>query len=177
MTELPELPHNFEAEQALLGAILMNNAAYHQVADFLRAEHFADPLHRELFEALAKLLSRGQIVNAISLKTFAEQNEALRLAGGAKYLAGLLASSVHVLDAASMGRVVTDAATRRRIIHRSPGLFRPSSLRRTGGALHTSASVPSRCPLTPRWRAAWASRRIRRLGPNLAMTVSSLQWP
>jgi replicative DNA helicase len=37
MTELPELPHNFEAEQALLGAILMNNAAYHQVADFLRA--------------------------------------------------------------------------------------------------------------------------------------------
>jgi replicative DNA helicase len=116
MTELPELPHNFEAEQALLGAILMNNAAYHQVADFLRAEHFADPLHGQLYDALAKLLSRGQVANAITLKAYVEQNQVLREAGGAKYLAGMVASSVHVLGAASMAKVITDAAARRRII-------------------------------------------------------------
>ena len=40
-----EPPHNFEAEQALLGAILVNNAAYQRVAEFLRPEHFADALH------------------------------------------------------------------------------------------------------------------------------------
>ena len=42
-----EPPHNFEAEQALLGAILVNNAAYQRVAEFLRREHFADPRARQ----------------------------------------------------------------------------------------------------------------------------------
>ena len=49
-----EPPHNFEAEQALLGSILVNNAAYHRVAEFLKGEHFADPLHGKLFDALAR---------------------------------------------------------------------------------------------------------------------------
>ena len=116
MTDLPELPHNFEAEQALLGAILVNNQAYHQVADFLHAEHFADPLHGQLYDALAKLLGRGQLVNAITLKAYVEQNQSLREAGGVKYLASMASASVHVLDAAGMAKVITDAAARRRII-------------------------------------------------------------
>ena len=57
-----EPPHNFEAEQALLGAILVNNAAYQRVAEFLRAEHFADPLHGKLFDSLSRLIERGQVV-------------------------------------------------------------------------------------------------------------------
>src|SRR5262245_3564293 len=48
---LREPPHNFEAEQALLGAILINNAAYQRVAEFLRPEHFADPLHGKLYDS------------------------------------------------------------------------------------------------------------------------------
>jgi replicative DNA helicase len=116
MTGMPELPHNFEAEQALLGAILVNNHAYHQVADFLRAEHFADPLHGELFEAVSKLLSRGQSVNVITFKAYIEQNAALREAGGAAYLARMAASSVHMFDAAVFGRIVVEAAARRRLI-------------------------------------------------------------
>ena len=59
---LREPPHNFEAEQALLGAILINNAAYQRVAEFLRPEHFADPLHGKLFDSLSRLIERGQIV-------------------------------------------------------------------------------------------------------------------
>jgi replicative DNA helicase len=45
MSALHDLPHNFEAEQALLGSILMANTAHQRVAEFLRPEHFADPLH------------------------------------------------------------------------------------------------------------------------------------
>ena len=59
-----EPPHNFEAEQALLGAILVNNAAYQRVAEFLKGEHFADPLHGKLFDSLARLIERGQVVSA-----------------------------------------------------------------------------------------------------------------
>src|SRR3546814_7840264 len=53
-------PSNDEAEQALLGAILANNAAYEKVSDFLRAEHFADAVHARIFEACGKLIERSE---------------------------------------------------------------------------------------------------------------------
>src|SRR6476646_11689481 len=79
---LREPPHNFEAEQALLGAILVNNAAYQRVAEFLRPEHFADPLHGKLFDALSKLIERGQVVSPVSLKAYADGDADLKAAGG-----------------------------------------------------------------------------------------------
>ena len=103
MTSLDHLPHNFEAEQALLGAILMSNSAYQHVAEFLRQEHFADPLHGKLYAAAGKLVDRGQVVNALTLKTYAEQDADLKAAGGNAYLARLVAASVHALDAVILG--------------------------------------------------------------------------
>src|SRR4029077_18617450 len=82
---LREPPHNFEAEQALLGAILVNNAAYQRVAEFLRPEHFADPLPGKLFDSMSRLIERGQIVSAITLKTYVEQDEDVKAAGGPVY--------------------------------------------------------------------------------------------
>src|SRR6186997_959411 len=93
---LREPPHNFEAEQALLGAILVNNAAYQRVAEFLRPEHFADPLHGKLFDSLSRLIERGQVVSAVTLKTYVENDPGMNEAGGAAYLARLAAASVHV---------------------------------------------------------------------------------
>ena len=90
---LREPPHNFEAEQALLGAILVNNAAYQRVAEFLRPEHFADPLHGKLFDSIGKLIERGQVVSAVTLKTYVEQDEDMKAVGGATYLARLAAAS------------------------------------------------------------------------------------
>src|SRR6266478_2468922 len=102
---LREPPHNFEAEQALLGAILVNNSAYQRVAEFLRPEHFADPLHGKLYDSLGKLIERGQVVSAVTLKTYVEQDEDMKAAGGgAAYLARLAAASVHVIDASAFGR-------------------------------------------------------------------------
>jgi len=113
---LREPPHNFEAEQALLGAILVNNAAYQRVAEFLRPEHFADPLHGKLYDSLSRLIERGQVVSAVTLKTYVEQDEAMKAAGGAVYLARLAAASVHVIDAAAFGRTVHDLYLRRQLI-------------------------------------------------------------
>jgi replicative DNA helicase len=113
---LREPPHNFEAEQALLGAILVNNAAYQRVAEFLRPEHFADPLHGKIFDSLSRLIERGQVVSAVTLKTYVEQDEDMKTAGGAGYLARLVAASVHVIDAAAFGRAVHDLYLRRQLI-------------------------------------------------------------
>src|SRR5258708_14532338 len=78
-----EPPHNFEAEQALLGAILVNNAAYQRVAEFLKPEHFADPLHGKLFDALSRLIERGQVVSDMTLKTYVEQYQDMKAAARA----------------------------------------------------------------------------------------------
>src|ERR1700757_556668 len=113
---LREPPHNFEAEQALLGAILVNNPAYQRVAEFLRPEHFADPLHGKIYDSLLRLIERGQVVSAITLKTYVEQDEDMKAAGGAAYLARLAAASVHVINAGDFGRTVHDLYLRRQLI-------------------------------------------------------------
>ncbi|MCH8917400.1 MAG: hypothetical protein IIC52_05030 [Proteobacteria bacterium] len=89
--EVPDLPHNFEAEQALLGAILINNDAYGRVSEFLEPEHYYDPVHGRIFAACATLIERRQVANPVTLKPLFEADEALNDAGGAKYLARLAA--------------------------------------------------------------------------------------
>ncbi|WP_299626648.1 replicative DNA helicase [Pelagibius sp.] len=109
-------PSNDEAEQALLGAILANNAAYEKVSDFLRPEHFADGVHARIFEACGKLIERGQIANAIQLKNLFEQESALAEVGGAQYLAQLQASYVTIINAADYGKTIHDLYLRRELI-------------------------------------------------------------
>jgi replicative DNA helicase len=87
-------PHNIEAEQALLGAILANNRAYEKVAEYLQPEHFMDPVHGRIYGAIVKLLERGQLANAVTLKQYFEADEGLSAVGGAEYLARLEASVI-----------------------------------------------------------------------------------
>src|SRR5262245_49734908 len=73
----PAPPANTEAEQALLGAILINNAAYHRVIEFLLPDHFGNAVHGRIFAAIGKLIERGQIANAVTLKNLFDQDGAL----------------------------------------------------------------------------------------------------
>ena len=68
-------PHNFEAEQALLSSLMHNNLAAEKVDDFLRAEHFADPLHGRIFAAIMFLIERGKVANPITLKEYFEKED------------------------------------------------------------------------------------------------------
>ncbi len=113
---MADLPHNFDAEQALLGAVLYNNAAYHRVSDVVKAEHFSDPLHGKLFDSVGRLIDRGQLVSVLTLKAFAEQDDDLKSAGGSKYLARLLATSATLDQAPGFAATVRDLYLRRRLI-------------------------------------------------------------
>ena len=62
---LRALPHNIEAEQGLLGSLLRNNRAYEKVAEFLRPDHFANVVHGRIYEALGRLIDRGQIADPV----------------------------------------------------------------------------------------------------------------
>ncbi len=109
-------PSNDEAEQALLGAILVNNHAYHRVSEFLLPEHFALPVHGRIFAAIMKLIERGQIANPVTLKNFFEQDAALAEVGGAQYLARLAANVVTIINAEDYGRTIYDLHLRRQLI-------------------------------------------------------------
>ena len=109
-------PANLEAEQALLGAILVNNEAASRVTDFLRPEHFQEPGHQRIFAAALKLIERGQIANPVTLKYFFDQDEALAEVGGAQYLARLAGAAVSVINAQHYGRAIFDLALRRGLI-------------------------------------------------------------
>ena len=109
-------PVNLEAEQALLAAILASNHAYERVADFLRAEHFAQPVHGQIFAACAKLIERGQIANAVTMKNLFEEAEELAEVGGAQYLAKLQSSYVSIINARDYGMTIHDLHLRRELI-------------------------------------------------------------
>ena len=109
-------PRNFEAEQGLLGAVLINNRAYERVSEFLRPGHFADPLHGRIFEACGTLIERGQIADPTTLKHFFDSDEAYREIGGAAYLAELAASAPTVINAEHYGRLIHDLHLRRELI-------------------------------------------------------------
>jgi len=109
-------PHNIEAEQALLGAILVNNEACDRVSAFLKPEHFFDPLHARLYEAAAALIRAGRPASPVTLKTYFDNDEALEEIGGAPYLARLAASATTIINAEDYGRTIFDLATRRALI-------------------------------------------------------------
>jgi hypothetical protein len=112
-------PHNIEAEQALLGAILVNNVAYHRVSDFLLAEHFAEGRHGRIFAAIAKLIERGQVADPMTLKSLLDQDDALVEIGGEKYLERVATSMVTIINAGDYGRTIYDLWKQRELSART----------------------------------------------------------
>ena len=65
MLSLKTLPHSIEAEQQLLGAILINNEIYDRVSQIVKASHFYEPIHGTIFNVISKLIAKGQIATPI----------------------------------------------------------------------------------------------------------------
>jgi replicative DNA helicase len=108
-------PHNLEAEQALLGAILINNDAFDRVSDFLRSEHFVEEIHRRIFEVAGSLIRAGKLATPVTLKTFLGEHDL----GGVtvpQYLARLASEATTIINAYDYGRSVYDLALRRELI-------------------------------------------------------------
>src|SRR5262245_20077304 len=110
-------PHNLEAEQALFGAILVNNEAHDRVSGFLEPQHFFDPLHQQIYETAATLIGAGKQATPITLKTFFESAEPLGAGWSVPpYLGQLAANATTIINVRDYGRTVYDLATRRQLI-------------------------------------------------------------
>ena len=111
-----DAPHNLEAEQALLGAILVNNEAVDRVSSFLKPDHFFDPLHGRIFEATAQLIMGGKRATPITLKTFFQNEEPVGELSVPQYLGRLSANATTIINAEDYGRTVYDLSVRRQLI-------------------------------------------------------------
>ncbi|MBB4210280.1 primary replicative DNA helicase [Rhodothalassium salexigens DSM 2132] len=109
-------PHNSEAEQALLGAMLVNNEAAQQVSEILTAEHFYEPVHGRIYDAIQRLVDRNQIADPVRLRPFFEHDEALAEVGGAQYLMRLASAAATILNARDYAEAIYDLALRRKLI-------------------------------------------------------------
>ena len=108
-------PHNVEAEQALLGAILLNNDAFYRVSDFLEPPHFYEPIHRDIYELAGKIIRAGKSADPTTIKTHLPE-QLLPDVTMAQYLARLAAEATTVLNAADYGQAIYDLAIRRNLI-------------------------------------------------------------
>jgi replicative DNA helicase len=107
---------------ALLGAVLHNNRALEKVSEFLRAEHFASRVHGRIYDAIVKLVERGQIADPITLKQYFENDEDLAEIGGFAYLMRLAGSLVSVINTEDYGRTIHDLFLRRQLIDLGEGM-------------------------------------------------------
>jgi len=108
---------NIEAEQSVLGTIILNNQYLNRVAEFLLSEHFYEPAHQKIYEQIFHNVEKSNIVaNQITLKQFFDADESIKSLGGAQYLSTLLASASAIIDIANYGRVIHDLALKRELV-------------------------------------------------------------
>lgn len=109
-------PNNLEAEQAILGAILVNNEACDRVSGFLMPEHFFEPVHSRIYETASTLIRAGKLASPVTLKTYFETDATLAEIGGTAYLARLAVSATTIINAQEYGRTIYELAQRRELI-------------------------------------------------------------
>ncbi len=113
--EMRLIPHNLDVEQALLGAILVNNAVLHHLDDRVKPEHFHEPIHTRIYTAIQHFHDRGNIANPVTLKHyFLSNSEAGEI--GAEYLAQLTYAAATVIDVREYSEILHDLYLKRQII-------------------------------------------------------------
>jgi replicative DNA helicase len=107
-----EAPHNMEAEQAVLGAILANNEALNHVGGLLVPEDFYAGIHQRIFKAIQQFNDKGLIANPVTLKHHFAGAEGVE----DQYLAKLVAAATSIINIHDYARIIRDLAIKRRLI-------------------------------------------------------------
>jgi replicative DNA helicase len=114
--DIEVLPHNIEAEQQLLGAILTNNDVYDRIAALVKPEHFFDPVHQRIFERAAARIQKNALASPVTMKPFFEDDAGLRELGGPSYLVRLAGAAISAFAARDYAQMIYDLAVRRELI-------------------------------------------------------------
>ncbi len=110
------LPSNLEAEQALIGSILVNNDIIDEISNIVNSQKFFDPIHRKIYEVIENLNNKGMIANPITLKNYFEKDSALTDVGGVDYLVKLTRFSSSVKQAIDYAKLIHEMYVKRELI-------------------------------------------------------------
>ena len=122
-----EMPCNIEAEQALIGSILVSNDIYDEISPLVDAYKFFDPIHVKIFEIIESLIAKGLLVNPITLKNHFENNEGLKELGGQEYLIKITKFSSSTKQAIDYANIVHEMHVRRELIKISESVLDEAS--------------------------------------------------
>jgi replicative DNA helicase len=132
-TGTQSLPQNVEAEAALLGALMIDNRLVEDVQLKLQAQHFYEPLHGRIYEAILRMTDANRIANPVTLRPLFESDESIKEVGGPAYLAQLTGSGAAVIGARDFAQQIYDLALLRALVGVGRDLVE--------GALDTSEDV------------------------------------
>ena len=109
-------PSNLEAEQALLGSILVNNDIIDEISNIVNPTTFYDPAHIKIYEVIESLNNKGMIANPITLKNFFEKDNMLNEVGGTEYLVKLTRFSSSTKQAVDYAKIIHEMYLRRELV-------------------------------------------------------------
>src|SRR4051812_10783577 len=114
--ETASVPHNVEAEAALLGALMIDNRLAEDIQLKLRPDHFFEPLHGRVYEQILKMIDRNMIASPVTLRPLFEADEEMKELGGPAYLAQLTGSGAAIIGARDFAEQIYELALLRALI-------------------------------------------------------------
>jgi replicative DNA helicase len=111
-------PHSIEAEQQILGSVLVDNERFHLVSSMLRADHFYDPVHGRIWQRCQDRITKEHLVSPVTLKEDMQGDEGLQELGGPVYLVRLAAASISGQMIADYAEMVVELYGKRRALER-----------------------------------------------------------
>ena len=117
-----KLPSNIEAEQSLIGSVLVNNDIIDEISNIVNAGKFFDPIHRKIYEVIESLNNKGMIANPITLKNYFENDSGLSEVGGIDYLIKLTRFSSSIKQAIDYAKIIHEMYVKRELIFISDGI-------------------------------------------------------
>ena len=114
--QFKELPNNIEAEQAVIGSILVSNEIFDEINTIISSVNFYDPMHQKIFEAVESLIYKGMLANPITLKNFFEKDNMLNEVGGTEYLVKLTRFSGSAKQAIDYAKIIHEMYLRRELV-------------------------------------------------------------
>jgi len=109
-------PSNIEAEQALLGALLLNNDIFDRIDPIVQAHHFYEPVHGRIFDIASRRIAKNALASPVTLKPFLADDEGLKELGGTDYLARLAGATISIVAARDYAETIRDLALRRDLV-------------------------------------------------------------
>ena len=122
-----QMPCNIEAEQAVIGSILVSNDIYDEISTLIDSQKFFDPIHAKIYEIIEKLIAKGLLANPITLKNHFENNQGLKELGGQEYLIKITKFSTSAKQAIDYANIIQEMHVRRELIKISESVLDQAS--------------------------------------------------